>query len=216
MAVISVGTLVSDIKRDETAVRLKKTYSILQQAFDLAYVKYGLISDVNVSDAENISLKFFDKYLKEQFILSRDCSVMNYGECDFSFKELNAQEKSLDSSWVRFFLNDGTFMALKLSSDDNSSVINLYVDTNGKKHLNVVARDVFLFEYWLKNNIHPEYEGKVLPKGHQYSKNDLLLPLNENSCYKSSNGNYCGAVLMKDSWEMKYGYPWAQARYAVR
>ena len=218
VSIICVGTVVSDIRRDETVIRLKKSYSVLQQAFDLAYVKYGNLSDSDViNDSEDTrSLKFFDKYLKEQLKLAKDCNIMDFGDCEFSFKQLNSQEKSLDSSWVRFFLSDGTFMALKLSTDNNDSAVSFYVATRGKRRLNVVARDVFLFDYWLKNQSHPEYEGKILPQGYQYPRDELILPLNENSCYKTATGNYCGAVIMKDSWEMKYGYPWAQARYAVK
>ena len=94
-------------------------------------------------------------------------------------------------------------------------VVYFYFDTNGKKRLNVVARDIFLFEYWVQNNEHPEYVGKLLPFGHEYSREELITGDNPNNCNKRANGNYCGALIMKDDWQIIKGYPWAQARYKV-
>ena len=218
VSVIVLGTVVSDTKRNETTVRLKKSYSVLQQALEMAVAKNGDPGSWEVMSGSSGagSLRFFDKYLKEQMILAKDCKIANTEECDFIFKELNANERSLDNTWTRFYLNDGTFIAMKLSSDNNNKLLMFYVDTNGKKRLNVVARNIFLFEYWIENKDKPSYVGKLLPYGHQYSRDDLLLPLNDNSCHHTATGNYCAAVIMKDNWEMTLGYPWAHARYAIK
>ena len=82
--------------------------------------------------------------------------------------------------------------------------------------MNVVARDIFVFEYWLKNDAHPEYVGKMLPYGHEFTRDELISEGNENNCHSSLLGNYCGALIIKDNWQIIKGYPWAQARYVVQ
>lgn len=37
------------------------------------------------------------------------------------------------------------------------------------------------------------------------SNRDKLL---ENNCNKNSSGDYCGALIQMDGWEIKDDYPW--------
>ena len=215
---VAMGTVVADYKKNETVVRMKRIHSILSQAFYNAISREG--SSRNWDVAENLSEKgsygFFDKYLKNSLVLSLDCQNSTKGECDYNFKELDGTEKSLNSTWNRFFLNDGTFIAMQTIGKDKYKVVYFYVDTNGKKRLNVVARDIFLFEYWVKNDAHSDYEGKLLAHGHEYTREQLISESNPNNCNKTKNGNYCSALIMKDNWRIIPGYPWAQARYVVQ
>ncbi len=215
---VSVGVFVADYNRNQTVVRLEKMYSTLSQAFNKSMVTNGMLNSWDFPDnlSEIGSYTFFEDYLKPSLILARDCKNSTKGQCDFVFKELDGSEKSLNSTWVRFFLNDGAFVAMQTNANDKYKVIYFYADTNGKKRLNVVARDIFLFEYWIQNNDHPEYVGKLLPFGHQYTREEITSTDNYNNCNSSTNGNYCGALIMKDNWQIKTGYPWAQARYVVK
>ena len=216
--VLSAGTMIADYKKNETVVRLKKIYSVLSQAFLQSEVLNGTSRDWNIQDGslEYASNQFYNNYLSTVLAVNKDCKTDTTGECNYEFKELNGKQKSLSPLWTRFFLNDGTFIAIQTSSDANNKVVYFYVDNNGKKRLNVVARDIFLFEYWIQNNLHPEYEGKLLPLGHEFSRNELISDSDDNNCNSSKNGNYCGALIMKDSWQIINGYPWAQARYVVQ
>ncbi len=215
---ISMGTIVADYNKNQTVVRLKKMYSILNQAFDRAKAENGVVDSWNFPDglSERGSYYFFENYLKPYLILARDCKNSIDGSCTYNFKELDATEKSLNSTWTRFFLNDGAFIALQTNSNETYKVVYFYIDTNGKKRLNVVARDIFLFEYWIQNDIHPEYEGKLFPLGHEYSRSELISTSNPNNCNSTKNGNYCAALIMLDNWQIISGYPWAQARYVVQ
>ncbi|MBQ4122447.1 hypothetical protein IJD44_01805 [bacterium] len=215
---ISMGTLVADHHKDQTVVRLKKAYSTFANALNSSRSMNGSPEtwdvDGGLSDATSYSV--FAQYLKPYIILSKDCETSTEGQCDYDFKELNGTVKSLPSTWARFFLNDGTFVAMQSQNNENFKVLYFYIDTNGKKRLNVVARDIFMFEYWIQNDTHPEYVGQFLPYGHEYMKSELMSSSNPNNCSVGQNGNYCGALIMKDGWKIIKGYPWAQARYVIQ
>ena len=215
---ISMGTIVADYNKNQTVVRLKKMYSVFEQALERATVDNGLVDSWDFPDglSERGSYYFFEHYLKPYLILSRDCKNSTDGSCAYTFKELDATEKALNSTWARFFLNDGTFVALQTNSSDTYKVVYFYIDTNGKKRLNVVARDIFLFEYWIQNDAHPDYVGKLLPFGHEYSRLEVISTSNPNNCNNTKNGNYCASLIMLDNWQIIRGYPWAQARYVVQ
>ncbi|MBQ9245566.1 hypothetical protein IJ182_04790 [bacterium] len=215
---LSLGTFFADYNKNQTVVRLKKMYSVLTQAFNRSIVENGNPAYWDIPDNinERNNYQFFEEYLKPYLILAQDCKTTTEGECNYIFKELDGTEKSLPPSWTRFFLNDGAFIAMQAVSNKNYKVIYFYVDTNGKKRLNVVARDIFLFEYWLQNDKHPEYVGKVYPLGHEYDRDELISDFDRNCCHSFMSGNYCGALIMNDNWQIIKGYPWAQARYVVQ
>lgn len=215
---IAMGTIVADHKKNQTVVRMKKAYTVMSQAFNSAIAREGLYSNWEMEDGlgEHSSYVFFEKYLKPSLILSRDCKNSTEDQCNYTFKELDGTEKALNSTWTRFFLNDGMFVAMQTIGNEDYKVAYFYIDTNGKKRLNVVARDIFLFEYWIHNKANPDYIGKFLPFGHEYSRDDLISESNPNNCNRNKNGNYCGALIIKDQWQIIPGYPWAQARYVVQ
>ncbi len=216
--VIATGTMVADYNKNQTVVRLKKSYSTFSQALVASVAREGSVSDWDVENGigEHNSYSFFEQYLKPSLLISRDCKNSTSGQCNFVFKELDGTEKSLNSTWTRFFLNDGTFIAIQTNGTQNYKVVYFYIDTNGKKRLNVVARDIFLFEYWIQNDTNPEYIGQFLPMGHEYSRSELISENNINNCNAKTNGNYCAALIIKDNWQLLNGYPWAQARYSVQ
>ena len=134
---LSIGTFVADYNRNQTVVRLKKMYSTISQAFDNSVARNGLpyTWDFPLTVSAQSSYQFFESYLKPYLVLARDCKNSTEGPCNFSFKELDATDKQLNSTWVRFFLNDGAFVAMQTISNDNYKVVYFYVDTNGKKRL---------------------------------------------------------------------------------
>lgn len=215
---ISMGTIVADSNKDQTVVRLEKAISTFSNAFRRSASDNGNPDGWTVPNqlTETSSVEFFQKYLKPYLVLSRDCKNSTLIPCDYTFKELNGTEKELNSTWERFFLNDGMFVGLQARGGERYKVVYLYVDTNGKKRLNVVARDIFMLEYWLQNDDAPQYVGQLLPFGHEFTREQLMSTSNDNNCNSSKNGNYCAALIAKDNWRIVNGYPWAQARYVVQ
>lgn len=215
---LAVGTMVADHNRNQTVVRLKKQFSVLSQVFLTSFVSNGPYSSWEMDDniSERGSYVFFHKYLKPHLVVQRDCKNSIEGPCAYVFKELDGTEKSLNSTWSRFFLNDGTFVAVQAISNEFYKVAYFYVDTNGKKRLNVVGRDIFLYEFWIENKDNPDWVGKFLPFGHQYTREHVISSDDINNCNRKTSGNYCSSLIHKDNWQIKNGYPWAQARYVVK
>lgn len=215
---ICTGVIVADYNKNQTIVRLKKNYSIFSSAINVAVSKHGNVDtwDIENGISEIASNKFFEEYLRPNLVLARDCRNSTHEYCNYNFKELSGVEKDLNSTWTRFYLNDGTFVAIQTISNEDYKVAYFYIDTNGKKRLNVVARDIFVFELWLKNDKDRNLEGLFLPYGHEYTREELISNSNENNCNNKMNGNYCASLIIKDNWQFKQGYPWAQARYVVK
>lgn len=215
---LSIGTMAADYNKNQTAVRLQKIYSVLGQAF----IKSSTVNSAPVlwdfpdGMSERNSYTFFEKYLKPHLIISRDCKNSVTDSCNYNFKDFTGTEKALNSLWTRFYLNDGAFIAMQTISGEDYKVIYFYVDTNGKRRLNTIGRDIFIFEYWLENKLHPEWIGNLLPFGHEYTREQLISNVNENACSTKGNGSYCAALIMKDGWQIIKGYPWAHARYVVK
>lgn len=216
--VISAGTLIAETNKKQTATGLKKIYSVLTAAFNAEISESGASRDwiLPSSFSDKSTYSVYKDYVEPNIVVAKDCRSSVDDDCNFKFKELDASEKTLNSSWTRFFLNDGMFVAMQYVPDTHYKVIYFYVDINGKKRLNVVGRDIFLFEYWIQNDYNPEYEGRLFTFGHQYSREELLSDSNEYNCNKTKTGNYCSSLIMIDGWEIKQGYPWSQARYVVR
>lgn len=215
---LALGTVFADINKNRTAIQLKQFYSILSNAFVMQQSKTGMPSSWDVPDtfSEESSYNVFKDILKPNLMIARDCKNSTTEQCDFNFKELDGTEKSLNSTWNRFFLNNGMFVATQYVVDPNYKVIYIYADVNGKKRLNVTGRDIFMFEYHIQNDLNPDYVGQLNPYGHEYSRDVLVSDSNTNNCNPGQKGNYCAAVIMKDEWDIKPGYPWAQARYVVK
>ena len=181
---LTVGVMVADYNRNQTVIRLKKMYSTISQSLDKAIAQNGQPEtwDFQNGTSEENSTNFFAAYMEPNLMLSKVCKGSTADSCNFDFKELDGNPKELNHSWSRFFLNDGAFVALQTVGNNNYKVVYFYVDTNGKKRLNVVARDIFLMEYWIQNDSHPEYVGRLRMFGEGKARKDLISDDNDNNC----------------------------------
>ena len=215
---LTLGVMVADYNKNQTVVRLEKTFLILSKSLRMSVTQNSEPDTwwFPTTLSETDSYSFFEKYLKPHLILTLDCKNSIDGNCTFDFKELDGEVKSLNSSWVRFYLNNGAFVAMQAIKNKEYKVLYFYVDINGKKRLNVVGRDIFMFEYWIENPKHKDWVGVLLPYGHEFSHSELISDKNLNNCNSNSKGNYCGALIWMDGWQIKYGYPWAHARHIIK
>ena len=209
LATLLLGKLFVNTIKQQTVAQLQKTSNILGQAFKKTEVLNGFHQywDFPSGVSQVSTNMFFDDYLKNDLVLMEDCKNKTTDECEYKFKELNGSVKTLESLWRRFYLNDGMFVAMQTNGSENNKVIYFYVDVNGKKFSNTVGKDIFMFEYWVQNSLHPDYEGKLLPRGHEFSREDIISGQTD-SCSKGATGNYCGALIVKDNWKISDDYPW--------
>ncbi len=220
VAAMTLPAIIQKKNEIETVTKLKKSYSVLNQAFKMAEVKYGDISDwAEWNDAEVI----LDKY-----IIPEIRGVKKYGKATNSklalcyepnFKLHNPEtDNSSQYTWMdgvhisspfftnktaSFKLNDGSCIGLNPSkelptedSDDLRFFYNIFIDINGMRGPNVAGEDLFFFT--INNNA-------IRPYGYNWSYDDISST-KDNACNRKANlGGYtCAARIMSDGWTIKY------------
>ncbi len=101
-------------------------------------------------------------------------------------------------------LANGVCISLNRINDSNSTQSNIFIDINGTNPPNINGKDLFVFIFRFN-------EGKILPEGYNWGKNnDLTTPNLQGNCNKKAQfgGTYCATVIMNAGWEMPKNYPW--------
>ncbi|MDD3593053.1 MAG: type II secretion system protein [Candidatus Gastranaerophilales bacterium] len=152
LAVITIPSLIQTYQERETVTKLKKTYSVLQQAYKLAEIENGTPTSWGLT-----TLKTIDK-MKPYLNIIKDCSASSVNSgCMEPVKYMNSDNVHTPSFYENFILADNVSIGLRppstypdcknVSSNFGSSEIcsQIYVDINGLKGPNKFGTDVFLF-----------------------------------------------------------------------
>ncbi len=199
VAALTVPTLITKYQKEQTVTRLKKAYSALSQATQRAIADYGVVRTWTFPEPGNglETWEFAKKYIYPYMNVSVDCGTNTGGTCEFSYWLLNESRKfTCDSRFVRFSLNDGTLIALRVY---NHNTVSVYIDINGKKKPNKLGRDVFSYLF--------SYNKGFTPNTNNTSR-ESLLGSGQYTCNLVATGEYCAAVIMKDGWRIADDYPW--------
>ncbi len=199
VAALTVPNLIMKYHKEQTVTQFKKAYSALAQVAAKAIADNG-----PVTSWEGNSITFANQYLKPYLSISKDIT-----ETTYKFKTITNNEKVFDSSKAKFYLNDGTLVAVdgKFNSD-GCVYYRIMVDINGDKKPNTVGRDIFVVQFDIAGyNVFAQ--GKFIPAGIQKDRSSLISNTSH-GCKKSGNttGYYCGALIMKDNWTIADDYPW--------
>ena len=196
VAAITVPVITVGHQQTETIARLKKALSVANQALQASTMYNGEVS--SWYNASEIGLaKYMETYWHPYFRNIKVCT--NYKTCGFDsnkpYKNPNgsAHGQTLVYNNVRVpFLTDDN-MLYTVTPNDGTFI--LTVDINGANKPNKFGRDLFYLEY--------DTEGKsIRPYGWYATKEEI-----EQFCSKS-NGTCCAAKIVRDSWQIKNGYPW--------
>ena len=203
VAALTLPAVVGNYKRQQAIQQLKKTYSVLSQAFNRAIADYGDSTEWDTVTPETAS-SYFDSYWKPYLQASERC--YSYQECGYSkltpfFNANRAMDgyqvhpnMGYKNSRVLMHLNDGTFVMIITGSGYGADDRRILVDLNGAKLPNRFGSDVFFF---LRVN------GKgVVPYGYNQSTDAI-----KKDCSKSAAGYMCAARLMQAGWSMDKDYP---------
>lgn len=189
VAAMTMPTLIKNYQKHVTLNKLKSTYTILNNAIEMAKTEYGV--DVNSWDMPNVGRKVDSEYFAKTYL-------MPY------LKILNKEPASNNGYY--FTLVNGVYVAV-VSFSQSSSVadsrirIDMYI--NGKKSSYKNAREVFSIELGGgtgqtgldKNKFWPYAFGTTTYRG--------TLKTN---CINNSAA--CFALIMFDNWKIKNDYPW--------
>ena len=200
VAALTMPSLVANYKKKVTIVKLKKAYSILNQAFKMSEAFNGA-SD-NWEDSYSIGADaYYSKYWAPYFSGATLCKT--YSECGFDtvfgYKQLNGDTypigmSTTSNSRIVFYLPDGFLYAIFIKTgpaDNMNKSSMIIIDINGAKKPNILGKDAFIFT---------RVNGKgILPYGYNLSSSAI-----EKSCSLEGDGTACVTKIMKDGWEIKY------------
>lgn len=197
VAAMTMPALLSRNQERVTVTKVKKFYSVMNQALLMAIKDYGYVDEwsfANDKDDEdsNVSDKFVS-YIKPYLKLSKDCGNKSGCIATVAYKQLN------DSNWANYnsskthykmILSDGSYLWIRSNNTDKPDSIEcgaanagtpnvcglIWTDINGKQPPNTIGKDVFVF-FIMKNRI---------------------IPHSNNDCYAGSTGWGCAAYILQN------------------
>lgn len=194
IASITIPTLLANNAKQENVEILKKSYTILSQEIKLSQIDNDSSQYWDWGDGTGVLTprQSFDKYWAPYLKIAKYCS--SYSDCGYNTNFLTSIDHTSQISIINTpsrtsaMLIDGTLL-LVINSN------NIILDINAGKGPNIWGKDVFFFV--LDPNM------GIMPKGYDHS----VVTVNS-SCATGSDGEYCAAKIIRDSWQIKDDYPW--------
>ncbi len=198
MASLTLPAVIGHYKKVETASRLKKFYSSIQQAIVMSEAVNGEVSSwikpASSSDYDmqgKVSKEFFLKYLAPYF---------KYVEI-IDGRSIIQEDGTKSGTETRIFLADGSSFSL-----NNGGCMDVIFDSNGNKLPNTFAKDQFTFYFCFAENEKLNRCGSS-KKTFCTAKNGVLTRDEAlNKCKRIPY--YCTGLLEYDNWEFKDDYPY--------
>ncbi len=187
VATITMSSLIEHKQKQETSIRLKNFYSIMQQAILHSEIDNGSVKYWSKPDVVYLSNGSYDSYSNDMLA---DKFYDNYLADYIKIIKRNyvGQRKTL-----QIYLPDGTTVQF-----GNGGCIDMLVDTNGERKPNWLGYDRFAFLLCPKKT--PSFGAYLYYE--KYTRNQAIQ-----TCKQA--GQYCSYVLQLDNWEFKddYQYP---------
>ena len=178
VAALTMPALIANSRKTEYSSRLKKFYSMMEQAIIMSELDNGQISD---------------------WVRSGDSQLDEDGDYDFEANGNENNEKTGENTTIH--LADGSTISLF-----NGSCIDVIFDTNGNVPPNESARDQFRFLFCLNKTDQIGHCGKENKVFCTYGLNNTSSRATIlNTC--KTNTAYCSRLLQIDGWEFKKDYP---------
>lgn len=211
VAAMTIPNLMMTYQKKQTVTRLKKAYSVVQQAIRLSQDENG---EVDSWDASLTGSQFFHKY------------IANYVKYQNEYSSVDLLQKAprtllnggrytgttynyINSS--HFTLLDGSIITMNLDSA-NQKGLWVGIDVNGLSKPNQIGKDTFLFFFSSQYGLRPLGDiGTPIgwSYGNVYSRK-VVGPKSSSglACAVGKTGYWCAALIMQDGWTMASDYPW--------
>ena len=209
VAAMTMPSLITNYRKKQTVVQLKKVYSELSQAAQMSVIQNGDMRDWNYALTGE---EFFNTYLGN-FVKMSSQSVEDAKKAGVVYKRASGEEEvtftNLYDSGKIFTLASGSQIIMDTLSSLTTTRQTILVDLNGFKKPNKLGIDVFAFS--VTHNGVQTYkwdDGETVdvtrdretlhngPSKHNYQ------------CNNSGRGFWCAAMIEKDGWEINKDYPW--------
>ena len=160
VAALTLPSLIQNYQEKANIVKLKKNYSIMQQAYAMAIQENGTADNWNIkadSYNENENILY---YLKPYLNKIKYCGAQNncWKANRYNLNKTVTEPIGRYMMFSKAILSDGSIIAVRVNdtefSDDIHRWADYVVDLNGEKGPNVYGKDVFCF-YFTQNKIIP-------------------------------------------------------------
>ena len=202
VAAMTIPNLVQTYKKQEASAKLKKFYSMMQQAIKLSEIDNGGVEywskSSEVSDEEGKSDTVANANEAEKFFMQYLAPYIKYT----SLEKADSNESKYDDPprELKVFLSDGTSIIMH-----NGGCFDLNIDINGDKKPNSYGHDLYLFplcvageQFYCDYGKHFCAYGGYLPVKTRESALDRC----------KQNPRYCPLLLFYDNFEFKDDYPY--------
>ena len=189
VAAITMPTVIKDYQQQVTVNKLKKVYTILNQAFKMSEIDNGAFENWAWTNRTEYVRKYWQPYIK----ISRTC--IKWKDCKYSSKLPWYNTNKTNA--VRMDVTDYNLITIDgmlLMFIDTSIII---VDLNTYAGPNQWGKDLFRFNVSDKG---------VFPAAYNYV--NLHSAYCQNIRNGADNGEYCAGKIMYDGWQIKDDYPW--------
>ncbi len=204
VAAVTMPTLIAKYQKHVTETRLKKSYSLINQAIKMSEIDNGLVKYWNKDLGENYgdnTQKFAEKYLLP-YLKAEYCDSGNKSEKCGKYVGCGGASRN-------YILADGTLMSICAYGSFEAISINFLPIKSEKKE----RRFNFIID---------EEKGLVLPSYYNPSltRNDYINGFKYGdesynytvACSKESNADYpyhtCTSLIYVDGWKIMPDYPW--------
>lgn len=188
-------------QRQQNVSKLKKVYFTLSDTTASAIRDNGPVTtwEIGKRFSGEAAVKFADRYLIPYLKVAKNCGTKTVGDCEFKHRILSKgyPPSSFGSRYARFYLDDGTLIALTPIYGQEISIV---IDVNGQKPPNTNGKDIFYYQYYIYNR-DPDKIGKFIPfldnTNRDYLKSACGILTNK------GHGMGCAALIMRDGWQIK-------------
>ncbi|MCM1339188.1 MAG: type II secretion system GspH family protein [Muribaculaceae bacterium] len=203
VAAMTIPNLITNMQKKQTASKLVKAISTLNQIIKLSENENGEFSTWEKTDNQE---EFLNKYLRPYTKVMQTCNPIE--KCgyksDVEWLQLNGECKDycapVYGGRVPFLAMDGivyTFgyitPGLGIAMAGNDTII--IIDINGKDKPNQFGKDIFFF-------IRDEISNSIIPFGADLTREEI-----NKDCSKTGKGKYCAALIRENGWTIPDGYP---------
>ena len=195
---MTVPTLMQNHQRKTYVTQLHKVYNEFQQAA----IQYMTDNNaINLKEAGLNDINAIDDFIKKYFKISQNCGA-NPEDCFApEYKKISGVvigELSSSSNSRYYVLASGVSIAAVVTNP----VMELYVDTNGKKGPNIVGRDLFALMVYNNGVIDDICEDAPCTKEQRDTNYNSYCTIENDD--KAGWWWGCFGKILNDNWEMTY------------
>ena len=207
VASLTMPALIQNSKKAETSARLKKFYSIIQQAIIMSEIDNGNSKDwvkaATQKDEEGDTDYNAQSKVSKEFFMNYLAKYINYTSI-IDGKNTIDDDGNKSGENIKIYLADGSSFAL-----NNGSCMDIQYDTNGDKKPNESGRDIFTFYLCFTENSRNDICGSDKKAFCTFNRGGNINNSREEKLSRcKSLPYYCSGLLETDNWEFKDDYPY--------